>query len=307
MWDSFVCHANDGTVFHQLNFLAYHGARFQQQEHHLIWYNGQQLFGLMPMGIFEEQAGRVALSPYGASYGGPVFERPLSYGTSREVVARLIDYLVEQEVNRCQLTLPISCCYADYSETFRLALLEQGFRCINRDISSVVALGPSVPVARVVTSRARNSARTAAKSGVTFTLHGSVKDFWRLMEKTYQKHQTDPTHTVEEFQWLCEHLPESVYVDVAYLDGQAAAGIGYFVINRRVNSSFYLCQDPEIQAAQALTGLIYDALQRAQESGFRWFDFGTSSVKMEGRENIFRFKESFGAVGMFRDTYAWQH
>ena len=130
----------------------------------------------------------------------------------------------------------------------------------------------------------------------------NVQDFWRVVDKTFEKLNVQPTHTNEEFQWLCNHLPRRVHVDVAYVADRPVAGIGYFVINQRVNSSFYLCQDPEFQATQALSALLYRALIGSQEAGFGWFNLGTSSAGMRARENLFRFKESFGAIGLFRET-----
>ena len=53
--------------------------------------------------------------------------------------------------------------------------------------------------------------------------------------------------------------------------------------------------------------IVYDTILKAKEDGFKYFDFGTSSVNMKGRENIFRFKESFGAIGVFRHTYYWRN
>jgi len=305
VWNRFVEHSNEGTIFHRLDFLRYHGERFSQFEHHLAWYKGQTIFGIMPMAIFDKEDGRVACSPYGASYGGPVFQKPLNYADSHQVVSSLLNYLTELEVTTCTLTLPIPCCYAKYSETFRLVLLEHGFRCTNRDISSVVCLSGDKPISEEMRPHARRMARKARKAGIVPVHRGKVADFWVVLEKTFKKHGVKPTHTLEEFRWLCGHLPERVYVDVAYLDEVPVAGIGFFVINKRVNSSFYLCQDPKFQTVQALSLLIYEALVRCQQGGFDWFDFGTSSIRMQGRGNLFRFKESFGAVGLFRETYVW--
>ncbi len=83
------------------------------------------------------------------------------------------------------------------------------------------------------------------------------------------------------------------------------AGIAYFVINRFVNSSFYLCQRPDRRHLNGLTLCILRGLERAQSDGYRWFDFGTSTAGMQPRENIFRFKEQFGSVAQFRETFAW--
>lgn len=69
------------------------------------------------MAIFEEHGLRIARSPYGGSYGGPAFEKRLTYGESCEVVETLIEYLTGLCIGSCQITLPISCCYARYSET----------------------------------------------------------------------------------------------------------------------------------------------------------------------------------------------
>ena len=308
-WDSFVERSNEGTIFHRLDFLSYHGQRFQGQEHHLVWFNGQELYGLMPMAILDESDGRTARSPYGGSYGGPIFERAQSYETCRSIVGSLLDYLVTIDASSCRLTLPLSCCYATYSETFRLVLLEHGFKSVNRDICSVICLERPHSVLGSSSAREKEivrKARKAKESGVRIESRAEVSDFWHVAEKNFEKLNVSPTHTLEEFRWLSQHLPDKVSVDVAYLGDQPVAGLGLIVLNERVNSSFYICQDPEFRATQALSGLIYQSLINSQNSGFNWFDLGTSSAKMQGRENLFRFKESFGAIGLFRETYLWQ-
>jgi len=304
-WNAFIREANGGTLFHRLDFLAYHGARFRAAEHHLVIYKGESVHGVMPMAVFEEEHGRVARSPYGGSYGGPVFREPQRYQESLEILGALADHLSECDVSEIAVTLPISICYRRYSETLRLAMLERGFECVRRDVSSVVPLFSGETWSSGVTSRARNMARKAMKEGVQTVSRGPLRDFGQVMEATFEKHGVSPTHTLSELEWLQGKFRDSVYVDLAYLDGTPVAGICFFVLNGQANSSFYLCQDPRFQKTQALSLLICEALERCRQEGFRWFDFGTSSVDMRGRAGIFRFKESFGAIGAFRETYAW--
>lgn len=306
-WNAFVARSNEGTLFHRLDFLAYHGGKFSAHEKHVMWNKGESLFGVMPLAVVDEEGKLAARSPYGGSVGGPVFASPPDYAESCGVVSALKDYLKGNDMDSCEMTLPLSCYYARYSETFRLALLENGFRCVNRDISSVVNLSAENVFDKILTSRARNMARKAEKAGVMRKPRAPLKNFWMVMEKTFHKLGKSPTHTFSELQWLCERFPEDVYVDMAYFEGKPVAGIGYFILNKRVNSSFYLCQDPEFQPLQAQSLLVYEALVESQKKGFRWFDFGTSSAQMKGRENLFRFKESFGAVGLFRETYLWEN
>jgi hypothetical protein len=305
-WNRFVEQANGGTLFHRVDFLAYHGERFAAHEHHLVIYNGQTLYGVMPMAIFEQDGRRIAKSPYGGSYGGPVFEHPQSYQESHDIIAAILTYLKSHHVIEFDLTLPIAACHRRFCETFRLALFEHGFLCRDRDISSVVYMDRTISVTETMTSRGRRMARKAGKLGVTVTHRAPLDDFWPVMEKTFAKHGSKPTHSRAEFDWLLQHHPDRVYTDVAYSNGEPVGGIGYFVINERVNSSFYLCQDPDQQDAQGLSLLVCQGLEQAQQHGFRWFDFGTASVNMKGRPNIFSFKESFGAVGQFRETYHWR-
>jgi hypothetical protein len=305
MWNRVMELGNGGTIFHSLDFLAYHGDRFLKNERHLVFHNMQTLFGIMPLAIFDEDRKRIARSPYGASYGGPIFDRVLSYSESMKAVSELVEYFHRTQIDMCKITLPIQPCYRKFSETFLLALLENSFVCINQDISSVVSL-ISDDLAGEMDKRARNMARKADKSNISIVRNGALNDFWEVLTRTYAKLESKPTHSYEEFRWLLEHFPNKIYVDVAYLGDIPVAGIGHFIINDRVNSSFYLCQDPEWQQLQALSLLIYHSLLKSQQDGYTWFDFGTSSINMKGRPNLFMFKESFGAVGYFRNTYIWK-
>jgi hypothetical protein len=304
-WNAFVERSNEGTIFHRLDFLRYHGEKFKTYEHHVGWYRGQTLFGVMPLAIFLESHRYTARSPYGASYGGPVFLEPLTYAQSLEVMTNLLGYFKQRNISVCRLTLPISCCYERYCETFRFVLLEQGFQCVNRDISSVVNLMGERPIEQQMSVRPKRMIRKALEAGVVTVHRGALDDFWRVMEKTHKKLGITPTHSFSEFKWLCEHFPERIFADVAYLEKMPIAGIGFVVHNKYVLSSFYLGQDPEHQRTQALTLLISQALALAQKNGYRWFDFGTSSVGMKANPNIFEFKQGFGAIGRFRETYQW--
>jgi hypothetical protein len=127
-----------------------------------------------------------------------------------------------------------------------------------------------------------------------------------VMDATFERHGTLPTHSREEFGWLSDALPDRVYADVAYHDGRPIAGVGYFVVNRLVSSSFYFCQRPDLRELGGLTLCVLHGLEHARGEGYRWFDFGTSTAGMEPRENVFRFKEQFASVGQFRETFEWE-
>lgn len=305
-WDDRVASSVNGTIFHERRFLAYHGSRFAGRERFLVALDGNTPVAQIALAIDDTDEGRVARSPYGASYGGFVlFDFP-SFTRSRDLVRALLDYARDAHVQQLIMTPPIPCCATQSLDVLAFAMLTNGFQSVNRDISHVFDLRGANGIAGTVSSRARNMYRKATNLGVTIR-SGNFEAFWSIMEKTFAKHSTRPTHTKEEFAGLIESLPGRVTVDVAYdTAGVPLAGIGSIAINPRVNSSFYLCQDPDRQKEQALSALVIHVLDRSRSEGYAWFDFGTSSVNMVARENIVRFKESFTRAAMFRETYQWQ-
>jgi len=299
-WLRFCEKSINSTIFHRPDFLAYHQSKFN--EHHLAFYKGDALFAILPMATDTEKRLIRARSPYGASFGSFIFFKTLDYSESNKIVCDFISYCKENNIKEIDLVPQIFYHYrGGYSETFHFALLEAGFKTTNSDITSVVSLKNNLAT-DVFTANARNMSKKAQKMRVTCILSGSVSDFWSVMEKTFSKHAATPAHSKKEWEWLQTNLPNDVWCDVAYIDKKPIAGIGHFKINNVVDSSFYLCSDPEFQNTQALSYLISEALIEAQKNGFQWFDFGTSSVNMVARKNIFQFKESFGAIGFFRHS-----
>jgi hypothetical protein len=304
-WENIYNKADGATIFHNPHFLAYHKDRFA--EHHLGIYKGETLLGILPLAISDNNGERIAKSPYGASYGGFIFSKNIEYTDAKEIAKTFIKYLSnELKVNKAVITPPLSVYYTNHNDTFLFVLMEQGFKITNADIDSVVLLVSDDIEQNCFTSRTRNMVRKAEKLNIDIKFNASVEDFWKVMEITFKKHGTNSTHTFEEWKHLSDNLPDYVWCDIAYYNNKPIAGIGHFKINNSVDSSFYLCRDIEHQETQALSLLIYKSILNSQKQGYKWFDFGTSSVNMIGRENIFKFKESFGAIGIFRNTYTIQ-
>ena len=201
-WPDFLNHSNGGTIFHSFDFLRYHGERFSKNEHHLAWYKGQTLFGIMPMAIFDQGDSLIARSPYGASYGGPMFSHPLSYSESHQIVTSLLDYLRNRNVTQFEMALPIPCLYRKYSETFQLALIEQGFHLGNRDISSIVSLSCTSPISEAMNQRSRRSARKARKAGVEIAHQGNLDDFWHVNFQLFLELQFQPPEIQSKYSIL---------------------------------------------------------------------------------------------------------
>lgn len=301
-WDELVESSINGTLFHRRDFLSYHGARFASKEKWILFLHKNNPLAQIVFTIDEEENEIIARSPYGGTYGGFVFQKYPSYSQGNVIAQLLIDYLRQNKVTKFLMTPPISCCSEKPLDTFYFNLLEVGFKYINFDVSSVIVVRKDVSVESTVSQRAKRTANKASKLGIVIENKGDLIDFWQVLEKNFTKTEINPTHTFDEFKTLMSLLPNRIYVDVAYKDNLPVAGIGFFVINKNVKSSFYLCQDPDYQQFQGLSLLVLSALKDCKREGYSFFDLGTSSANMQARQNLFSFKENFSKVGVFRHT-----
>ena len=305
-WDEFVSRAVNGTMFHSRAFLGYHEDKFADTARWMIATRRDDVIALFAYAVDEQPDGRhVARSPFGASYGGLIVKEPPSYRTARNLVAALISHLREEALDGLHITTPISCCAPSSLDTLTFALLEQGFRSVCRDVSSVVPIDHLTPVWETVTSRVRRNTRKALANGIVVELGAQEEDFWVPMRETFFRHGTRPTHDQAQLATLIKRVPGRIRLDVGYRNDAPMAGVALFVVNARVVCSFYLCQTKEAKPLQSLTLTVLRSMERCQADGFVYYDMGTSSVNMRARENIFRFKEGFSAEGYIRETFEW--
>ncbi|HQG57324.1 MAG TPA: hypothetical protein PK496_10025 [Bacteroidales bacterium] len=302
-WNELVSTSCNGTLFHRLDFLGYHKDKFTRNIHNLVWLKKGSVFAVLPMQIINGDEGIEAVSPYGASFGGIVTGKPLNYSESCRLADTFMDFLKGKKVKRVSMVLPPVIYDEEASETLIFALLERGFSLTASDITSAVPLCTNNSrVTRFRTKEKdliRKSKRTQ-RLNVVIRENAPVDDFWHVVKLNFDKHNTSPTHTITEWSYLCEKFPDLFCNWVAYLNEKPIAGIGQIKVKKDITLAFYLCSDPEYYYLQALTSLLYSAMLDARSKGARWYDLGTSSYNMHGRQNIFQFKESFGALGFLR-------
>jgi len=298
-WKIFLKNASGSTIFHNPDFLSYHGNKFN--ECHIGIYKGKTLVGIIPGAIVMNGEDKEYKSPYGASYGGFIFDKILRYSEAKEIILLFINYLEAQSIKKVTLIPSLPIFFEAHSDTFSFALLEQGFKCSNSDITSILELQENN--LSCFNSRARRSYKNGEKNKLSVVNISDIDVFWNLMTKTFNKHGVNPTHSKEQFTYLYTNLKKEICVNVAYYDGIPIAGIAQFRINKLTKSSFYLCQDDEYKILNAQTFLIKKIIDEAYLEGYKYYDFGTSSVNMIARPNIFEFKEGLGAIGEFRHTY----
>ena len=75
-----------------------------------------------------------------------------------------------------------------------------------------------------------------------------------------------------------------------------------FLLNKRIQLEFYISHDETFQEKRALNLLFYKIFEEAIQNEKKVFDFGIFTENGEPKFRLARFKENFGASGIFRDT-----
>lgn len=303
-WDDYVWQSNNGTIFHTRKFLNYHPeGRFEDAS--LIFKKGEKWLALLPAARSEEDGQNVLISRSGASFGGPVFNYSISLKDAFCFVESLIAYARANSYNKIILTLPPKIYHSRPSDYFDFAFLESGFTYLKREVSSVIPLDFAEEDTLLIFSpESRRAVRKAVRSGVVVRETDDIETFYAILKKNLKlRHNVQPTHTLEELIRLQQIFPERIKLFSSFLGDEMIAGVVIFVCNDKVALAFYISHREEMQKYRAVNLLFYDVIRWAIREHIKFLDFGIFTVNMKPNWGLARFKESFGAQGVFRDTF----
>ncbi|MDW7681185.1 MAG: GNAT family N-acetyltransferase [bacterium] len=303
-WDDFVWQANNGTIFHTRKFLSYHPAdRFE--DHSLVLKKNEKLIALFPATVRYEAQRRILTSHRGASYGGLVTKYNLSIRDAFRIVEAVCEFAVENNFDGIELTPPPIIYYLRPSHYIDFALIRNGFGYRKREISSIIPLTFSASaVLTTFSSESRRAVRRAVKLGVRIRETEDYESFYQILKQNLKmRHNVQPTHSVEELKRIKTLFPERIKLFGAYLEQEMIAGVVIFECNPRVVLAFYISHNEQRQQYRGVNCLFFEIVRWAIQNQFGHLDFGIFTVNMEPNWGLGRFKESFGAQGIFRDTF----
>ncbi|MCD4702583.1 MAG: GNAT family N-acetyltransferase [Candidatus Aegiribacteria sp.] len=303
-WMDFVLRSNNGTVFHSPDFLDYHPEdRFRN--HHLIAENKNGIVSVIPGALTEREDGIWFRSYPGASYGGPVFDDSLGLSKIEGIVDELISYCRSQGFRGIEMTPPPIIYYRRPHNYLEFTLIKRGFKYRRRELTAVIDLSRFGEELRLgFRSSALRGVRKAVKSSVTVEENPDFSLFYHVLESNLQqRHNVKPTHSLEELEKLRNLLGrDHVRQFIALRDGKVLAGMVMFHCNPRVTLAFYISHDQEHQALRPVNLVYGEVIRWAKQMGYHYMDLGTFTLDMDINHGLCRFKESFSARGIFRNT-----
>jgi len=302
-WDEFAWKANNGTLFHTQRFLEYHPTdRFENR--HLIFQERNRWRGILPGATALRDGKRIYTSHPGASFGGIACEPDAGVKTAYRMVEKWIEWANKEGFEGVEFTRVPLVYHRFPEEHIDFALIRHGARIVKRELTAVLKLGrDSKEAFSNFRPEARTATRKAIKEGVEIDLNGEIETFYSILEKNLSaRHNVKPTHSLEELLDLKKRFPGRIHQFNAVLDGEVIAGVNAWEVSERAIIAFYISHRESAQEYRPLNLVFKSIFDWAIERGFEWFDFGTYTLNMEPNFGLARFKEGFGAKGIFRDT-----
>ncbi len=300
-WDNFVEKADNGTIFHKIQFLSYHPSdRFNF--HHLIFQKNSNIIAVLPgmlnKGIFK--------SPAGASLGGIVMD-DTNFRKADIIVNKFLEYCNENKIKEVYLTLPPIVYSKETNKNLEYVLLYNGFVYSSNMYTSVIDLSKSTddPI-RICHENSRNAIRKAINSGIEIKLSDDYENFYPILLKNKEKFDVSVTHSLAELNKLNRLLPHKFKLFLAYREGTLMGGSLIFVCNERTLLAFYIALDYDHQKYRPINYLLYEIIRWGQKNGFKYLDLGVNQEEskdnpMEVNRGLISFKASMGAQCFFRN------
>ena len=302
-WEACIGNSNNGTLFHRRKFLNYH-PKDRFEDHSLMAYKKDKLLSVFPAAVKIENSKRFLVSHPGASMGSFVVPVNLSIADAMELGKILVKYTREQSFDGIRITLSPSLYQSRISNYMDFSFFKQGFTYAKRDITSVLFLENNIENnLQKFRSSHRRAVRKAQESGVVVRRSEDYAAFYNILVQNLSiRHHVAPTHTLKELLEIKNRFPEDVNLFGAYLNNEMLAGAVNFIINEHVVLAFYISHQEKYQEYRSVNLLFYSIFNWAISKGLKIYDFGTFTVDEEPNMGLGRFKENFGASGVFRDT-----
>ena len=302
-WDRFVMEDSmNGTFLQTRKFLNYHPeGRFTDAS------------------FFVEKSGIVVavvpgcsvdgsfVSHLGSTFGGPVISKDFYSGNKiLEIVKDIDDYIVRNFKSvKFKPTSPI---FATVPTDLLDYSLEHSGYSRHTELSCYTPIAKGVDPLENCKRECRHNFRQSEKLNLTY---GEIPDcemekFYDFLVKSKARYNTKPVHSLAELQNLKQRFPEEILFRGVWQDGIYLSGMMIFYFRQAKVFHFqYLAPDDSKRETNATTSLFVNAMREAAQVGCEKFSWGISTEDAGAylNENLYRFKESFGALPCLNARY----
>ena len=312
IWEKFVVKSNNGTLFQKRNFLNYHLQR-SFVDNSLIIEKSGKIFSVFPAVQLDNKGERVLFSHPGASFGGFVCHRT-THADAEQMVEAFEMHCFHNNIDRVVFTPspPIYC--VDHDDTLEYVLLWKKYSVQETYLSSIIPTGDNKEklLQKVCKGKKRSLKffnNLIQDNNISFIWENHFQDYYPILLSNKKRHNSTPTHTLEELVKLNQLLPGEIHLLMAYSNEKPIGGTLILVANKNVGIIFYNMIDYQYKHLQPAVLQIMETVSWAKKRGINNLDFGVSQDPraknpLTPSPSLIRFKEEFGGTGMIRKIFS---
>lgn len=296
LWNGFIRQGSNATFLHERGFMEYHADRFE--DFSLIIEDAGKLVALLPA----NRVGEVLYSHGGLTYGGLLVSPRLPAITVVEIIRELREFLTNQGVTSLIYKPSPHIFHDQPSEADLYALVNAGAKQNRADLGTAIPLHRRLPL----NSLRKRGVKKALKAGIQVRESTDFGSFWGVLHEVLSaRHNTTPTHSLNEIKLLKDRFPDKIFLFAAFQDETVLAGMVMFDCGPTIHAQ-YIATTQAGRDLGALDLLVHHLLGEVF-SDRDWFSFGISTTD-EGRElnvGLSRQKEMFGGHSVVFSQYQW--
>lgn len=297
-WDQFVLSTSGGTLHSRREFLNYHKEKFEDLS--FIFTLDNEIVAVLAAAVLNDKL----VSHPGASYGGLIYKQNLKLEQVSEIKNIIYQECKVRKLNELEIRFPYSIMSKNYFDKFKYVTNSETTK-VFKEISQYIPLDELDN-----TKYSKNFIRILKKNKNFHTVQSLEKkdiiNFYKILEKNLVKHDTKPTHSIEELNYLIENLNDDFDLFVTKnLEGKIISASLVMKLDSKTVHSFYFCTDYDFIKSSPLINTIDFIAYKYKSLGFKNYSLGISTEKkgMVVNGNLNSFKEKFNTLATIRETY----
>jgi lipid II:glycine glycyltransferase (peptidoglycan interpeptide bridge formation enzyme) len=308
-YHSFVLQNSDnGTIFHLYEFNKYHSNDFYncKEKIHFKFYKKNKIIASIFGVIDKNQEDVFFKSPYGASYGGFIVHKDISFDESEQIFKIFQDKIIELKIYKLQIVNTSSIHSLNNKiEYFDFIFSANEFFLQKLDILLVYDCKNNEDVFLSFERKTKTELRQAIDNSNLNVkiISGIDENSYSILLNSQKRLNSVPTHTFEDLLEINKLLPDSI-ITCKILNGECqVAGITMMRVNEKVLNTFYIYDVFESRDLKANHLAYYKVIEYAKNNSYSYLDFGPSSFGFIPNYPLIKFKEKFGTFPVNRRTF----
>lgn len=278
-WNNFVINNTFGTVYHLRDFLEYHpNDRFEDNS--ILIYSNNILISLLPCCKDDDKY----FSYKGATYGGPVIHN--NY-LSIDKMKLIIDKIFEYYDNKIQFRLANDIYFSDDIKLLYF-LLSQKLKMIP-ELSWYIKSNNDF-IGQISNKRNKKYLeKMIYDDNINCFITNDKNDyinFYNILKINLNKnHNTNPTHTLDEFLDIKERIKDYIYLFIVKQEEKILGGVFVIKVTNKCLYTFYISRNIEYNTSAVIYAM-YKISLFAKENNIQYIDYGISTENCGKNINI---------------------